>query len=170
MLRAQAFELRLHVIGQGIVSASHVGEFRVRRHRRHDHREQHRVAPWRVLERRVRVPQAVAKQVLAPPVVGLEDLAALVHVGNVRQRLVAEAVLRDRRHAGLGVELAVETLRELDLLPAGKGLLAENQYRVAIHARANLLQGVAVGNCPQIDRADFSDERGMQRFESEVHV
>jgi hypothetical protein len=68
------------------------------------------------------------------------------------------------------VELAVEALRELHLLPTGKGLVTEDQYRVAIHARANLLQGVAIGNRSQINRADFSDEGGMQRFESEVHV
>ncbi len=164
MLRAQTFELRLHVIGQGIVSGAHVGEFRVRRHRRHDHREQHRVAPRRVLEGRIRVPQAVAQQVLAPPVVRLEDLTALAHIGNIRQRLVAEAVFRDRRRAGLGVKLAVEALREFHLLPAGKGLLAEDQYRVAVHARADLLQGVAVGDRSQIDRARLQRRRWDERI------
>ncbi len=103
------------------------------------------------------------------PVVRLEDLAAFAHVGNVGQRLVAEAVFRDRRRTGLGVKLTVEALRELHLLTAGKGLLTEDQYRVAVHARANLLQGVAVGDSPQIDRARFSDEGGMNGFESEVH-
>ena len=96
VVHAQAFALRLHLRGQGVVGRAHVRVLRVRGHRRDDLRREHRVASRRILEGRVGVPEAVAERVHAPPVVGLHDLAVLVEVRDVAEGLVAEAVLLER--------------------------------------------------------------------------
>jgi len=98
---------------------------------------QHGIAPRRILERRVGVPEAVAEAIHPAPVARLHELAVLVHVGDVAQRFVAEPVLAQDRGAGSRVQLAVETLGERQLLGIAQRLAAEHQDSEAIHGLAN---------------------------------
>src|SRR6266403_4093130 len=78
VVRAEPFDQRLRLGGQRVVRGPHVGELGIGRDRRHQFGVQHRVASRRIAERRVGVPEPVAEPVLAPAVVGLDDLAVLV--------------------------------------------------------------------------------------------
>ncbi len=97
VIDAQALDRGAGFHVEGIVGGAHVGELRVGPHRRHHPRRQHRVAARRVDERGIGVPQAVGERGGAHAVVRVPDLAVLVDVRHVGQRLVAEPVAADRR-------------------------------------------------------------------------
>ena len=149
---------------------AHVGEVCVGRHGRYHLREQHGVAPRRVLERGIGVPQPVAQRVHAPAVVAIHDLAVLVHVRDVGQRLVAEAVLAKDGGAGLGMQLAIEALGELQLPGVAELLVAEHQHGVFVHAGADDLEGCGVVDFAQVHPVYGGGETGMQLVENEGHV
>jgi hypothetical protein len=115
------------------------------------------------------VPEAVAERVHAPAVLGAENRARLVHVGDVGERLVAEPVLVEHGNPGLGVELAVEALGEGELLGASELLVAEDDHGVLVHRRADRFQRRLVGHRAQVHRAGLGGEDGMQRSKRERH-
>ena len=61
------------------------------------------------------MPQAVGEAVLSAPIVDGQQIAVAVDIGNISQRLVAEAVRTEYGDAGLGMEFAVEAPGERDL-------------------------------------------------------
>ena len=165
----QAVELLLGRGGQGIVRHAHVGEFGVGVDLGNHARRQRGITPRRILERSIGVPQPVAQAVGALAIVGLEYLAVVVHVGNIRNGIVAEAVCRQRRRARLGMQRTVKALRERELFRIGKRLVAKHQHAVFIHAGAQLLQRGAVVYLAQINRADFAADVGMQLAYAHCH-
>ena len=158
MMDAQPFDRGAGLLVERIVGGAHVGELGVGPHRRHHPRRQHRVAARRIDERRIGVPQAVGDRGGAHAVVRVPDLAVLVDVGDVGQRLVAEPVVADGRGGRPGMQRAVETLGEVELLFVGELLVAEHQHGVLVHAGADRLQRVAIMHLAQVDRAHFAGE------------
>ena len=75
---------------------------------------------------------------------------------------MTEAILRERVDAELGVERAVEALREREMLGVAPELIAKHEHRMLVHAGTDLLEGVGVGRCPEIDGAHLGDERRMK--------
>ena len=170
MVRLQALEPRLHVVGQRVVGGSHVRVLRVGGDRRHDPRVQHRVAPGRILERCVGVPQPVAQTVGAAAIFALQYLPCFADVRYVGQRFIAEAVLLHRADAGLGMQLAVEALREGELLGVRERLPAKNQDGVLVHAGAYPLERRGIVNVAQLDPRHLGGESRVQLREGDGHV
>jgi hypothetical protein len=67
------------------------------------------------------------------------------------------------------VQLAVEPLREGDLLLVGEGLVAKDQYGVRVHAGADLGERLRIVHPPEVDRADLGGEVRMQLLERQWH-
>ena len=67
------------------------------------------------------------------------------------------------------MELAVQPLREGELLVVGEGLVPEHEDRIGVHPGPDLGQRLGVVHLTQIDRADLGDEVRMQRAEPEGH-
>ncbi len=158
MMRAQIRDPTLHLVVERIVGGAQVGELGVGGHRWHDLREEHRIAPGRILERGVGVPETVAKAVGAAPVLGLEDSALGIEVGDVGERLVAEAALAEDRGPRLAVQLAVEALGESELLGIGEFLAAKHEHAMRVHSRANRLERFAVLDVTQIQSVGLACE------------
>ena len=132
-------------------------------------RVQHRVASRRVLERSVGVPEPVAERVLPLAVLARHDVAVGADVGDVGQRLVAEAVCAERGRARLGVQPAVEALREFELFLVSEFLRAEHQHPELVHPGADRVQRRAVRDLAQRDLACFGDEQRMQPAKRQAH-
>ena len=115
------------------------------------------------------MPQSVPEPVHPPAVVGACDVAALVEVRDVDERVVPQAVQAQGGGPGLRVELTVQPLREGELLVVGEGLVPEHEHRIRVHPGPDLGQGLGVVHLTQIDRADLGDEVWMQRTELEGH-
>jgi hypothetical protein len=130
---------------------------------------EHRVAAGRILKRRVGVPETIAQAVRAAAVTLLEDLAVGPDVGDVPERLVAEAVLLDRRRPELRVQGAVEPLCERQMLVVGEALIVKHENGVLIHGRADGGQRRLVVHGAQLDGAGLADEHGMQLREGQGH-
>ena len=137
--------------------------------RRNDAGRQHRVAARRILERRVGVPEAVPEPVDPAAMVGGRDLAALVQVRDVDERVVVEAVEAERRRPRLPVELAVQALGEGELLRVRERLVAEHEDRVLIHPGPDLGERLGVEHLAEVDRADLGHEGRVERAEPEGH-
>src|SRR4029079_8145872 len=105
---------------------------------------------------------ASAERISAARVVGGEDLASGADIRDVGQRFVAETVLRDDAGAGLRVQLAVEALRERDLLGVGELLVVEDEHGVLVHSGADRGERPFVERLAQRDRARFAEEARMQ--------
>src|SRR5581483_3983995 len=104
-----------------------------------------------------------------PAIVRLHDLAVLVEVRDVAERLVAEAVLLKRADAELGVEHAVQALGEVEVLGVGPDLIAEHQHRELVHAAPDAGQGVGVADGLEVDRARLGDEARVELAECQRH-
>ena len=169
MVDAQAFEPGLRLGVERVVGRAHVGELRVGGDGRDDPGREHRVAARRVLERRVGVPEAIAERVHAPAVVGFQDLAVLVEVRDVGERLVPEAVLAEGAAPGLGVQLAVEALGERELLVVGERLIVEDQDGVLVHPRPDLGERLGIVDLAEVDRAHLGDEVRVELAEGQGH-
>ena len=115
------------------------------------------------------MPQPVADRAGAQPVIGRHDVALGIHVRDVGQGFIAEPVLGQHGHRGLGVQLAVKALRKVQLLVVGERLVAKHQHRVLVHASTQLHQGVAVSNLTQIQGADLRGKDRTQGFEGDSH-
>src|SRR3954470_8961555 len=126
---------------------------------------QHGIAPRRILERRVGVPEAVAEAIHPAPVARLHELAVLVHVGDVAQRFVAEPVLAEDGSAGSGVQLAVETLGECQLLSVAQRLAAEDYDGEAVHGLADRPQFCRVVHGTHLYCANLGREALLERTE-----
>ena len=70
---------------------------------------------------------------------------------------------------GVGVQHAVEALREGELLGVGERLVAEHEDGVLVHPGADLVQRLAIVNAPQVDRPDLGDEVRVQPAEGQWH-
>ena len=116
------------------------------------------------------MPQAVPEPVHAPAVVGSRDVPALVEVRDVDERVVPQAVQAQGGGSGLRVELAVQPLREGELLVVGEGLVPEHEHRMRVHPGPDLGQRLGVVHLTQINRADLGGEVWMQRAELEGHA
>ena len=108
------------------------------------------------------MPQPVAKAVDAFAIIGLEYFSVVIHIGNIGNRVVTEAVRRQRRRARLDVQSAIETFRKCKLFRIRERLITKHQHTVFIHARAQLLQRGTVMHLAQIYRADFATDVLMQ--------
>src|SRR4029079_9619489 len=106
---------------------------------------------------------ASAERISAARVVGGEDLASGADIRDVGQRFVAETVLRDDAGAGLRVQLAVEALRERDLLGVGELLVVEDEHGVLVHSGADRGERPFVERLAQRDRARFAEEARIAR-------
>ena len=115
------------------------------------------------------MPEAIAEAVHAAPVVGLQQIAVFIDVRDVAEGLVAEPALLERGGPRLGVQLAVEALREGDLLVVGEGLVAKNQHGVLVHAGPDLGERLRIVHPPEIDRADLGGEVRMKLLEGQWH-
>jgi hypothetical protein len=169
MKDAQPFDRGAGFLVERVVGGAHVGELRIRPHRWHHPRRQHRVAARRIDERGIGVPEPVGDRGGAHAVVGIPDLAVRADVGHVGQRLVAEPVAADGRGGGPGMQRAVETLGEVELLLVGEILVAEHQDGVHVHAGADRLEGGAIMHLAQVDRAHFAGEAGRERRDGDGH-
>jgi len=67
------------------------------------------------------VPQTIAEFVHAPAIVGLHDLAVLVQVRNIAERLVPEAILLQRADSQFCVQRAVERCANASCLSSANG-------------------------------------------------
>ena len=154
----QAFEGGFGVFVERVVGRAHVGEFGVGRNRRNHARRKHRVAPGRVDEGRVGVPQAIGQAGHAAAVVGGQQRAVGADVGNVGQGLVAEAVFGQHRRRGARMQGAVEGSCEIDLFGIAKRLIAKHQHAVAVHAAAQHREGGGIARGAQVDGAHLGGE------------
>ena len=169
VMGAQPLELGLRLRRQRVVRRAHVGELRVGRHRRDDPRVEHRVAPRRIHERGVGVPEAIAERVMAPAIVGLHDRAVGVEIRDVGDRLVAEPALREGAAPGTLVQPTVEPFAERELLGVGERLIAEDENGVLVHAGADRGQRVGVEDAAKLDRARFAHEVPVEFAECQGH-
>ena len=69
----------------------------------------------------------------------------------------------------LRVELAIEPLRESELLVVGERLIAEHENGVFIHPRPDLGERLAIVNPGKIDRAHLGGEMLVQLSECQGH-
>jgi len=115
------------------------------------------------------VPQAIAEPVHATAIVRPHDLAALVEVRDVAEGLVAQAVLLQRADPQLGVELAVQALREGELLVVGEWLIAEHEDGVLVHPRADLGQHLGIVDPAKIDGAHLGHEARVKLAKCQCH-
>ena len=166
MVHAQAPEARLRLVRQRVVGGAHVRELGIGRDLRQHEGGQHRVAAARVLKRRVGVPEAVRDAVLALAVVRRQERAVRTHVGDVGERLVAEAALVQHADAGLTMKLAVEPGGERELLLARERLVAKDEHRVLVHARPDPLERRRVVDGAEIDCARLGGEHGVELAEA----
>jgi hypothetical protein len=169
MIDAQPFDRGAGFRVERVVGGAHVGELRIGPHRWHDPRRQHRVAARRIDERCIRVPQAVGDRGGAHAVVRVADLAVRADVGDVGQCLVAEPVAPDGRGGSAGMQRAVETLGEVELLFVGEILVAEHQHGVLVHVGADCFQRLSIMHLAQVDRAHFAGEDGRERRDGDGH-
>ena len=169
MVHAEAFQPRLRLLRQRVVCGAHIRELGVGRHRRHHEGGEHGIAPARVLERGVGVPEAVAERVKAPAAVRFHHLPVRFDIRDVRERLVAETVLLQDAEAGLAVELAVEPGGEIELLGARERLVPEHEHGMFVHGRADALEGLLVMRAAEIDRARLGGEMRVKPAEPECH-
>src|SRR5215831_16529985 len=100
------------------------------------------------------MPEAITERVHAPAVVGRHHLAGLVEVRDVSECLVAQSALADDGGAGSRMDLAVEALRELELLGIGERLIAEDEQGELVHPLVDLIERCAIMHAPQIDLTD----------------
>src|SRR5439155_26627737 len=118
----------------------------------------------------VGVPEQVAEPVHATAVVGLQELAALVDVRDVGEGLVAEAALAEGGAPGPRVQLAVESLRERQLLVVAERLVTEHEDGVVVHPGPDPRERLAVVHPAELDRAHLRDEVTVQRPERQGHA
>ena len=105
------------------------------------------------------MPKPVGKTGHAAPVIGCKQLSVRTDVGDVGQRLVAKAVFHQHGGGGLGVQLAVKTLREIDLLRIGKFLVAEYQDIVFVHPASDGFERRRIGYGTKVDAACFCSKQ-----------
>ena len=115
------------------------------------------------------MPESINEAVHSSPVAGRQDLAGLVDVRDVGERLVAQAALANRSGAGPRVELAIEPSREIELLGIGEWLIAEDEHGVLVHPVADLTERLAIIDLAQLERADLGDEMGVELLELQRH-
>jgi hypothetical protein len=116
------------------------------------------------------VPQPVAEPVHAAPIVGLQEVAVLVQVRDVAERLVPEAALSQGRRARPRVQRPVEALGEGDLLVVGERLIAEHEHGVLVHPFPKAREGLRVVDAPKLDRTDLGDEVRMELVKCQRHA
>jgi hypothetical protein len=116
------------------------------------------------------VPQAIPEPIHATAIVGLHDLTVLVEVRDVAERLVPEAALLEGADPGFRVQLAVESLRERDLLVVGERLISDDEDSVFVHSRPNPSECLAIVNLAKIDPAHLGDEVLVELSECQGHA
>src|SRR5215468_2882490 len=107
------------------------------------------------------MPQPVAERVHAPAVVALHDLAVLVEVRYVAERLVAEPALSEDPTACSGVELTIEAPRERQLLLVRERLIVEHEDSVLVHPRADRGERSGVVHGREVDGTRLGHEVRM---------
>src|SRR5260370_24621106 len=111
------------------------------------------------------MPQPVAEIERAPAIVARQQVARVIEIGNVA-RLVAEPALIEPRHVVGGVELDLaEGFGKRDLLLVVQRLIAEDQYRVAVHGGVDRGCRAGIERYPQINAGDLGDEFVSDRDE-----
>src|SRR5713101_9938869 len=115
------------------------------------------------------MPEAITEPVHATAVAGRQDLAGLVDVRDVGERLVPQAALANYGGAGPRVELAVKALREVELFCVGEWLIAEDEHGVLVHPLANLTERLAIMDPAKVDGADLGDELQVKLSEFYRH-
>src|SRR5712692_5788234 len=115
------------------------------------------------------MPEAITEPVHPTAVAGRQDLAGLVDVRDVGERLVPQAALANGGGAGPRVELAVKALREVGLLCVGEWLIAEDEPGVLVHPLANLTERLAIMDPAKVDGADLGDELRVKLLEFQRH-
>ena len=130
---------------------------------------QHRVARRGLLERAVAVPELVGDVVDDLGVVARRHLAIHLHVGDVRELVVLEAVrLPLLQLAQAEVERA-ELFRVGDLLVLVELLAAEDEHRELVHAGDDLLHLRGGKRLRQVHAACFGREQRVDRLELDRH-
>src|SRR6185436_11928486 len=149
-----------------VVGGAGVGEFGVGAVRRDDAGVQHRPGRGLLPERAVGVPELIAVAVGAALVVEVENLAALVEVGDIE-----DVAVLDSRRSGRTAVLAVGLRRQFErAIETGEGrllfvvemLIGQHRDRVLVHGACDrvLRPGVDAGG--EVDAGQFGSEQRMQ--------
>ena len=126
---------------------NHLSRMQQRRHRRC------------LLERAVRVPDAVAKAELHPRVVGPHDIAVLADVTDPRDQVMRIAIARMRV---MGFQFAETAPAEVDLTVVVDILTRQHQHRVRFEYGAYLRHEGIVNPGGNIDAAHLRGEQRVQ--------
>src|SRR5581483_8619216 len=101
-------------------------------------------------------------------VVAREHLAVGVQIGQVDHRLVGKSALGRHRLLAPDIERA-EPAREGELLLAGEALVAEDQHRVLVDRRLELVDGLAVDRLGQVDAEHLGAELRIEGVDRQRH-
>ena len=168
MLGHQPRDPLLRRLGQRIVGRAQIGELGVAADWRNRTAMQDRAVGRQTLERRIRVPQAIAELVEPHSVVGLQDLVLGVEIADVGElRLQAHLVIgANREHRGLE---RPEVAREVEMALVREGLVGEDQHGISGEGRADGGQVLRRKRLAEIDVAHFGGEIRRGRLDGDGH-
>ena len=154
-------------VRQRIVGRTHVGELGMAADRRDRARMQHRAVGRQALERRVRVPEAIAEIVETLAVVRLEDAVFGVEIADIGHVLVQAQVMALARHEDGRLQWT-EMACEGELAVVVEFLVGEDQNRILCESLAD--RGEVLGrDLVQGDIADFGHEVGRHGMDRHSH-
>jgi hypothetical protein len=117
------------------------------------------------------MPQPVAQLEEPLAVVGRDDLAVPVEVGEIAHAGAEAAFRRLADGARPLLDLKrPEDRRKGDLLLVGDVLVVEDQHAVSVHARVDRVSIRATQRLPQVDARHFAGEGWRDRFDCQRHA
>ena len=158
MMALQALKFDLQPLVQAVVSSPHITKQGIGPIPRQHLCMQHRIAPRRILKRRIGMPKSVGQPVKSATVVGFHQGLVGRNIGNVGDCLSPKPALGECRRPGLGVQFPVQALSKCCMFVVSKLLIAEHQHSVLIHRASDFRQNSLVHRVAQIDWSDYAEK------------